>query len=541
MTNFCEIELTKICSNPKNPRRHHDVKKLQELAASIKQKGVIEPIIVRPMKGKKTDFEIVAGERRFRASAAAGLATIPAIVRDLTDDEAYDFMLIENLQREDLTDREEAESFKAYIGRHGESGIPDLAEKTGISPAYIRSRVRVLALPPKILKGWSDGKLSFGHVVQLLRVAKDEAVLAKTLAWTLNTSYDRRSAETVESLRRYIDDKAPALKAALFKTEGVCDRCGSNSAVQKELFDISTDKIRCHNPSCFKQRQLKAIAEGWKTTPLGKSCGTNRAIINDDQRVAYHGFYSSPPTGKCRACPDFATFLALDGEVRDRQVCVGNEKCHSALGRQRGQEKRSDRNPEAPRAKWHGVYFKDKFIRARLAGLLDEEAAKPSAERAAKLCLYALLKSHREARKAVGAALGMKARDEWRGPGEKLDLAIINTMTKEDILRNAILAVKAVMLEGMVEMGGGFNDIGAGGRERQLVGTFLGIDVAKEFAVDKDYLDKKTKAEILAFGKTFKLFDKNVDPVKLKKGELVKVVLAHGEKLVGLVPAEILK
>lgn len=134
MNNFCEIELTKICPNPKNPRRHYDARKLEELTASVKSKGVIEPIIVRPLKKGKAQYEIVAGERRFRAAAAAGLATIPAIVRELTDDDAYDFMLIENLQRDDLTEREEAESFKGYIGRHGEDAIAALAGKTGISP-----------------------------------------------------------------------------------------------------------------------------------------------------------------------------------------------------------------------------------------------------------------------------------------------------------------------------------------------------------------------------------------------------------------------
>ena len=569
MTNLRDIPTSHLKPNPKNPRKHLDDKKLQELAASIKQKGVIEPIIVRPA-GK--GFEIVAGERRYRASKLAGLDKIPAIVRELTDDEAYDFMLVENLQREDLTEREEAESFKAYVGRHKEDGIPALAEKTGISPAYIRARVRVLGLPAKVLKAWDEGKLVFGHLQQLLRVSRTKKeAFDRTVRWLMDDKWE--GIRPVRELASYINDEAPAFAGAFFKTAETCKACSANSAVQQDLFGLEPEKgARCMNPSCFKKHQAEFLMKNWKTTEAGLSAKTNAAMFREDVRDEggrrtvndfYEGAWSGHKHGKkCLECPDFVTIMEVSGKVYHERSCAGDEACYKATTRTKSEkgEAAAKRDPEAPRASWHGVYFKDKFFRSRLAGLLAEEAAKPGAERTAKLCLYALLKSHREARKAVGAALGMKSRDEWKVPGEKLDLAVINTMTKEDILRNAILAVKAVMLEGMVEMGGGFSDIGAGGCERQLVGAFLGIDLAKEYAVDKDYLEKKTKAEILAFGKKFKLFTKAPaeaealakkmhlkprvalkDPATLKKGELVALVLAHGKALVGKVPAEILK
>ena len=282
MTNFCEIELNKICPNPKNPRRHYDARKLDELTASVKSKGVIEPIIVRPHPARKkapavknaiVEYEIVAGERRFRASVAAGLATIPAIVRELTDDEAYDFMLIENLQRDDLTDREEAESFKAYVGRHKEDGIPALAEKTGISPAYIRARVRVLELPARVLKAWDEGKLVFGHLQQLLRVAGDPKILKEISGRAMSDRWSD-GISTVGKVRKWINDLAPALSGAFFPMKETCAGCGSSSIVQKDLFDVDADKARCLNPACFKKRQNDYLAGHWKETPLARAHGT---------------------------------------------------------------------------------------------------------------------------------------------------------------------------------------------------------------------------------------------------------------------------
>src|SRR3989304_3191232 len=112
---FLETPLEELSSNPRNPRKGFTGPKFDELLASIKEKGVIEPIIVRTKKAG--GYEVVAGERRLRASSQAGLQTIPAIVRELTDEQAFDFMLIENLQREDLTEAEEAQSFQSYVGR----------------------------------------------------------------------------------------------------------------------------------------------------------------------------------------------------------------------------------------------------------------------------------------------------------------------------------------------------------------------------------------------------------------------------------------
>src|SRR4030042_6681013 len=152
---FLELPLVEIGSTPRNPRKGFAGPKFDELVASVKEKGVIEPIIVRPVSLAGMKYQIVAGERRFRAAEKASHETIPAIIRQLDDGQAFDFMLIENLQREDLTAFEEAEGFRLYVGRHGEKGVAELAEKTGISARYVRRRLAVLGRPATILAAWT--------------------------------------------------------------------------------------------------------------------------------------------------------------------------------------------------------------------------------------------------------------------------------------------------------------------------------------------------------------------------------------------------
>lgn len=546
ITNYGEIDLESICPNPKNPRRHYDQKKLDELTASVNAKGVIEPIIIRPVKGKKTPYELVAGERRWRASKAAGLATIPAIIRALGDVEAYDFMLIENLQRDDLTDREEAESFVGYVCAHGgDDSIAALAEKTGISPAYIRGRVRVLELPAKVLKAWDEGKLVFGHLQQLLRVAGDPKAL-KEMSDRL-TGSDRwgDGISTVGQVRRWINDLAPALSGAFFPMKETCVGCGSSSTVQKDLFDVDADKARCLSPTCFKKRQNDYLAGHWKETALARTHGTNgfRFAGHGVRYVEHRSFQYGPrPAEKCKECPNFITIIELDGKVETAQACVGKQECFT--GATRAKQKLGDkpRDPEAPRASWHGVYFRDIFLRRRIEERLVEVPKEPGVTTLAEmLLLFALIKSENAAREAVAKDMKLSVNRKKSEPLAPIDKAVL-TRPKDsrDLVRQMLVAAKALILGGQNETVSWEYGMSIGGHSRAVIAELLGIDLAKEYAVDKDYLDKKTKAEILAFGGKFKLF--RPDAAKnLKKSELVKRVLAHGDKLVGLVPAEILK
>ena len=170
MEEFKIIQLSEIQKNPYQPRKEFSEEKIQELAQSIKENGLIQPIIVRqsPVIG----YEILAGERRYRASLVAGLSEVPVIVKNLSDQDMMIHSIIENLQREDLNPIEEAKAYQSLI----EKGYThaDIAAKMGKSRPYITNLVRLLTLPNFILKEVETGKLSQAHARLLIQLSTDE-------------------------------------------------------------------------------------------------------------------------------------------------------------------------------------------------------------------------------------------------------------------------------------------------------------------------------------------------------------------------------
>jgi len=170
MEEFKIIQLSEIQKNPYQPRKEFSEEKIQELAQSIKENGLIQPIIVRqsPVIG----YEILAGERRYRASIAAGLTEVPVIIKKLSDQDMMVHSIIENLQREDLNPIEEAKAYQSLI----EKGYThaDIAAKMGKSRPYITNLVRLLTLPDFILNEVEAGKLSQAHARLLIQLSTDE-------------------------------------------------------------------------------------------------------------------------------------------------------------------------------------------------------------------------------------------------------------------------------------------------------------------------------------------------------------------------------
>ena len=164
------ISITDIQKNPYQPRKEFDGEKLHELAQSIKENGVIQPIIVRqsPVIG----YEILAGERRYRASLLAGLTSIPAVVKQLSNQEMMVQSIIENLQRENLNPIEEARAYESLV----EKGFThaEIADKMGKSRPYISNSIRLLSLPEQILSEVENGKLSQAHARSLVGLNKEQ-------------------------------------------------------------------------------------------------------------------------------------------------------------------------------------------------------------------------------------------------------------------------------------------------------------------------------------------------------------------------------
>ena len=170
MEEFKIVQIKDIQKNPYQPRKEFSEEKIQELAQSIKENGLIQPIIVR--KSPVLGYEILAGERRYRASIAAGLSEVPVIVKQLSDQDMMLHSIIENHQRENLNPIEEAKAYQSLIDKgftHTE-----IAEKMGKSRPYITNLVRLLGLPKHILTEVESGKLSQAHARLLIQLSSDK-------------------------------------------------------------------------------------------------------------------------------------------------------------------------------------------------------------------------------------------------------------------------------------------------------------------------------------------------------------------------------
>lgn len=172
------IPIEFVARSPKNPRRYFDEAELQDLAGSIRQHGIVQPVVVRTIGSDR--YEIIAGERRWRAAQLAGLVEIPVIVRDVDDRTALELAIVENVQRADLNPLEEALGYDQLIAEHGYTQN-DLGEIIGKSRSHVANSLRLLKLPDPVRDMLADGSLSAGHARALVSTP-DPVALAKTIA-----------------------------------------------------------------------------------------------------------------------------------------------------------------------------------------------------------------------------------------------------------------------------------------------------------------------------------------------------------------------
>ncbi|UDF31431.1 UNVERIFIED_ORG: ParB/RepB/Spo0J family partition protein [Roseateles sp. XES5] len=163
--------------NPRNPRRYFDESELQDLASSIRQHGIVQPVVVRTIADNR--YEIIAGERRWRAAQLAGLTEIPVIIRDVDDRTALEIAIVENVQRSDLNPLEEAMGYELLIADHGYTQN-DLGEIIGKSRSHVANSLRLLKLPEPVRDMLASGTLSAGHARALVPTS-DPVALAKTI------------------------------------------------------------------------------------------------------------------------------------------------------------------------------------------------------------------------------------------------------------------------------------------------------------------------------------------------------------------------
>lgn len=312
---FQVVHLNLLKEHPLNPRRHFDAARLEELAASIKEKGVLNPLLVRPGNGgtKVQGYEILAGARRYRASREAGLAEVPVLIRDLDDKAALELMVVDNLQREDVHPLEEADGYRQLHEEHGYS-IDDLAVKVGKSKAYVYARMKLTALKDKAARdAFLKGEISPSVALLVARIPNEK--LQREFATKVLKGRWQHDPEAPLSYRVALDlyhhefmlrlDDAPWKKddAQLVPEAGACTTCPKRTGNQGELFaDVKSADV-CTDTSCFKAKK-----EAWTGARLAELRNEGRAVIDGKKAkeiMPYPGSF-------------YAGFVSLDSrEYRD--------------------------------------------------------------------------------------------------------------------------------------------------------------------------------------------------------------------------------
>lgn len=259
------IALAAITPSTTNPRKRFDAKALEELADSIKKYDVLQPILLRP-NGGPGKYELVAGERRFRAAKAAGLADIPATVRTLTDAEVLEVQVIENLQREDLHELEEAEGYEQLLKCAHPDGskysVDEIAAKVGKSRSYVFARLKLCALCPEARKVFYAGDIDASKALLIARIGHHDTQ-RQALRDVTAGEYGRGPMSYREAHQHILQTYMLQLKSAPFDIKdekllakaGACGPCPKRTGNQADLFgDVKSADV-CTDPKCFDDKR----------------------------------------------------------------------------------------------------------------------------------------------------------------------------------------------------------------------------------------------------------------------------------------------
>jgi ParB/RepB/Spo0J family partition protein len=272
-TELANLPLGAITASLSNPRKTFNAAKLTELADDIKRRGIDTPITVRPLPGwrvanteRAVRFELVCGERRYRASQMAGLSTIPALVRTLTDEQALEVQLIENLQRDDLTPLEEAEGYD-HLCTAAAITKEQVGDKIGKSRAYVYARLKLLDLCNEARHALRDGTVDATRALMVARIPNDSLQVKAMKEIVAGTGYyggqgkepmsSRQALDHIQQnyMLKLSDAKFPITSLELVTGAGSCKTCHKRTGNDADLFsDISGADI-CTDPPCFHKKE----------------------------------------------------------------------------------------------------------------------------------------------------------------------------------------------------------------------------------------------------------------------------------------------
>lgn len=346
---FRIVPLRELWESPMNNRRHYDEKKLAELTDSVRTKGVLTPLLARPNSGNDklhAIYEIAAGHRRYRAAKAAGVETVPVMIRDMSDAEFLEVLTIENLQREDIHPLDEALGYRELLDKHGYTAEV-IAERVGKSTEYVYGRMKLADLIPEIQVRFLEDKITAGHAILLARLPEHSQVTAAKELFNeirLEDEDGKWKSEkilvSVRELQTWIQQniqmdlaRAPfdTGDADLVRQAGACIACPKRTGAEPKLWPEAGKRDLCTDRVCY-QKKLNAFIEDQVTS--GQMVRLSDDWSDRDKKGVYYSSNVAEVAKNAKKCDDTTTGIFVNGHRRGqtRQICP-NKSCKVHYGR----------------------------------------------------------------------------------------------------------------------------------------------------------------------------------------------------------------
>jgi ParB/RepB/Spo0J family partition protein len=490
-----------IVPSQTNPRsRTADEKSLADLVESVRRHGVLQPVLVRrrpDVDAAEAPFEIVCGHRRHAAASAAGLRTIPALVRELSDVEALEVQVVENLQRENLHPLEEAEGYARLTRDHGYT-VEQLATKLGKSRAYVYGRLALTKLPKVARDVFWKNEMSASLALLIARIPH-EGLQKQAAEEILKGDFDGYEggkpvygAMTVGEARDLIEEKymldmraAPfsILDAELVPKAGPCSVCPKRTGNVPDLFgDLPKGKDLCTDPPCFR---AKAAAAWDRESAAVKSSGTRILTIEQSERALSAGLGGDPQPGGPWLRPGDSSFMRSANGRTHEQMLAGKDHPRAYAARH-------------PKTGKPVLLWKRKEVESLLAGEKGDAKPKASADPQEKLRRDAELSNaiRTRARQLEFKAVGSAA---LKHSGQKLIDMLLKSVIRDQSDKDIAEALESVGVEKPVKP----MNLQPNQRGALLVvfchDAFFNAETAFDaFGLDLDKIEHAARAEVLA-------------------------------------------
>lgn len=449
---YLEIPLKQITESGTNPRSTFDDALISELAASIKEKGLLSPVMVRPNK-KMADtpsngwakYEIVAGARRLRASRIAGLKDIPCLVRELTDEEAFEIQIIENLQRKDVHPLDEAAAFQKMLENTTHTyTMDDIAAKVGKQKAYITQRLKLNDLVDSFKELFYSDVIQIGHAMELCRLQPDDQLACTKELIKKDYSDNKEYAAPLHQLKSFIhrtvlldlsEASFPKDDATLYKKAGACTTCSKRSGYNLDLFNDIAESDRCFDGACFNKKKghyMERVIESLSANLFAYRFITSYWVTTDTKKfpdVLGNRDYKEIEEGKGSCEKQIKGVYVDNGEefASVIDICIDAE-CQVHWKNENDNDDNEDNNA----TDYIPYYLRDKSPRERFAIQLEEKRTEIQRDRQKRLITN--LKLIPGYKTVIGAPLSKEERNVLFA--SLYEYTVINSVAAEEFLND---------------------------------------------------------------------------------------------------------